>query len=83
MSDDADIIRVPKERLREVKRQIDALQVERERLAGEVAEARRALQTLQQQHDGLREEHANLRAHLTGSLREIARLSEGADRPRG
>ena len=60
MSDDVDTIRVPKARLREVKREIDALRDERDGLTRQLAE--------------LREEHENLRAHLTGSLRELARL---------
>ena len=55
MSDDADIIRVPKARLREVKAEIDQLKAE---LAA------------------LREEHDNLRAHLKGSIREVARLTD-------
>ena len=63
MSDsDADIIRVPRSRLREVKDEIDALQTERDRLTRELA--------------ALQEEHRNLRAHLTGSLQEVARLTE-------
>ena len=62
MSDDADTIRVPKARLREVKREIDSLRDERDGLARQLAE--------------LREEHENLRVHLTGSLRELARLKE-------
>ncbi len=63
MSDaDADIIRVPRSRLREVKDEIDALQSERDRLTRELA--------------ALQEEHRNLRAHLTGSLKEVARLTE-------
>ena len=62
MSDsDADIIRVPRSRLREVKYEIDALQTERDRLTRELA--------------ALQEEHRNLRAHLTGSLQEVARLT--------
>lgn len=62
MSDsDADIIRVPRSRLREVKDEIDALQTERDRLTRELA--------------ALQEEHRNLRAHLTGSLQEVARLT--------
>ena len=64
--DDADIIRVPRARLREVKDEIDGLTAERERLARELAE--------------LQEEHRNLRAHLTGSLREVARLTEDVQR---
>ena len=55
MSDDADIIRVPKARLREVKAEIDQLKTE---LAA------------------LREEHENLRVHLKGSIREVARLTD-------
>ena len=62
MSDDADIIRVPRARLREVKDEIDGLQAERDRLTRELA--------------ALQEEHRNLRAHLTGSLKEVARLTE-------
>ena len=63
MSDsDADIIRVPRSRLREVKDEIDALQTERDRLTRELA--------------ALQEEHRNLRAHLTGSLQEVARLTD-------
>ena len=61
---DTDTIRVPKARLREVKQEIDALQSERDRLRSELA--------------ALREEHENLRAHLTGSIREIAKLKENA-----
>lgn len=60
LSDD-DIIRVPRSRLREVKDEIDGLHVERERLARELA--------------ALQEEHRNLRAHLTGSLKEVSRLT--------
>lgn len=60
MTDDADTIRVPKARLREVKREIDALRDERDGLARQLRE--------------LREEHENLRVHLTGSLKELARL---------
>ncbi len=67
--DDADIIRVPRARLREVKDEIDGLTAERERLTRELAE--------------LHEEHRNLRVHLTGSLKEVARLSEEMDRLRG
>ena len=62
VSDDADIIRVPKARLREVKAEIDGLQREL---------------------DALREEHENLRAHLKGSIQEVARLTEENDRLRG
>ena len=62
MSDDADIIRVPKARLREVKAEIDELK-------GQLA--------------ALREEHENLRAHLKGSIREVARLTEEVERLRG
>ena len=69
MDDDADIIRVPRARLREVKDEIDGLTAERERLARELAE--------------LQEEHRNLRAHLTGSLKEVARLTEELERRRG
>ena len=61
MSDDADIIRVPKARLREVKAEIDQLK-------GELAD--------------LREEHENLRAHLQGSIREVARLTKENERLR-
>lgn len=68
MSDDADTIRVPKERLREVKREIDALKVDRDRLAGELA--------------ALREEHENLRAHLKGSIQQVDRLTKENDRLR-
>ena len=68
MSDDADIIRVPKARLREVKDEIDALTVERDRLVAELGE--------------LREEHENLRAHLKGSIQEVARLTRENDRLR-
>lgn len=59
---DDDIIRVPRSRLREVKDEIDGLHVDRDRLARELA--------------ALQEEHRNLRAHLTGSLKEVARLAE-------
>ena len=62
MSDDADIIRVPKARLREVKAEID---------------------DLKGQLSALREEHENLRAHLKGSIREVARLTEEVQRLRG
>ncbi|GAB5536029.1 MAG: hypothetical protein Rubg2KO_22780 [Rubricoccaceae bacterium] len=62
MSDDADTIRVPKARLREVKREIDSLRDERDGLVRQLAE--------------LREEHENLRVHLTGSLKELARFKE-------
>ena len=62
MSDDADIIRVPRARLREVKDEIDGLQAERDRLTRDLA--------------ALQEEHGNLRVHLTGSLKEVARLRE-------
>jgi len=62
MSDDADTIRVPKARLREVKREIDSLRDERDGLTRQLAE--------------LRQEHENLRVHLTGSLKELARLKE-------
>lgn len=70
MSDptDDDIIRVPRARLREVKEEIDALTVERDRLQTELA--------------ALQEEHTNLRDHLTGSIREVARLSEEVERLR-
>ncbi|OZC03792.1 hypothetical protein [Rubricoccus marinus] len=61
---DTDTIRVPKARLREVKQEIDDLQAERDRLRADLA--------------ALREEHENLRAHLTGSIREIAKLKEQA-----
>lgn len=80
MSEDADIIRVPKERLREVKRQIDSLQVERERLTGELDAATKHMDAMRAAHATLQEEHTNLRAHLTGSLREVARLTEAANR---
>lgn len=60
-----DIIRVPRSRLREVKDEIDGLHVERDRLARELA--------------ALQEEHRNLRAHLTGSLKEVARLAAELD----
>ncbi|HEX8386408.1 MAG TPA: hypothetical protein VF576_09500 [Rubricoccaceae bacterium] len=70
MTDDTDdIIRVPRARLREVKDEIDALQTERDRLTRELAE--------------LQEEHRNLRAHLTGSLKEVARLTEENETLRG
>ena len=69
MSDDADIIRVPKARLREVKGEIDALKAERDRLVKELEE--------------LREEHENLRAHLKGSIQEVARLTRENERLRG
>ena len=61
MSDDADTIRVPKARLREVKAEIDQL--------------KRDLAALQQEHD-------NLRAHLKGSIQEVARLTEENERLR-
>lgn len=61
MSDDADTIRVPKARLREVKAEIDQLK---------------------QQLDSLREEHENLRAHLKGSIQEVARLTQENERLR-
>lgn len=67
--DDADIIRVPRARLREVKDEIDALQEERDRLTRELG--------------ALQEEHRNLRVHLTGSLKEVARLAEENERLRG
>ena len=60
--EDDDIIRVPRARLREVKNEIDALSAERDRLTRELA--------------ALQEEHRNLRVHLTGSLKEVARLNE-------
>ncbi len=62
MSDDADTIRVPKARLREVKREIDSLRDERDNLVRQLA--------------AMREEHENLRVHLTGSLKELARIKE-------
>ncbi|MEM1057004.1 MAG: hypothetical protein AAGI52_15885 [Bacteroidota bacterium] len=62
---DSDTIRVPKARLREVKAEIDGLTVERDQLRRDLA--------------ALREEHDNLRAHLTGSIREIAKLKEQLD----
>ena len=70
MSDpiDDDVIRVPKARLREVKREIDELTVERDRLRRELAD--------------LQEEHRNLRDHLTGSIREVSRLTEEVERLR-
>ncbi len=80
MSDDVNIIRVPKERLREVKNQIDSLQVERDRLTGELADAHRQMDAMRAAHASLQEEHANLRAHLTGSLKEVARLTEQVER---
>ena len=60
--DDADTIRVPTARLREVKAEIDQLK-----------------------HDlaALREEHENLRAHLKGSIQEVARLTDENERLRG
>ncbi len=61
MSDDADTIRVPTARLREVKAEIDQL--------------KRDLATL-------REEHENLRAHLKGSIQEVARLTQENERLR-
>lgn len=61
MSDDADTIRVPKARLREVKAEIDQLK---------------------QELSALREEHENLRAHLKGSIREVARLKDENERLR-
>ncbi|HEX8298009.1 MAG TPA: hypothetical protein VF594_02515 [Rubricoccaceae bacterium] len=67
--DSDDIIRVPRARLREVKDEIDGLTAERDRLTRELAE--------------LQEEHRNLRTHLTGSLKEIARLSGEVDALRG
>ena len=70
MSDDTeDIIRVPRARLREVKDEIDALTAERDRLTRDLA--------------ALQEEHRNLRAHLTGSLKEVARLAEEVETLRG
>lgn len=68
-SADTDIIRVPRARLREVKDEIDALHAERDRLTRDLA--------------ALQEEHRNLRAHLTGSLKEVARLSEQVEALRG
>ncbi|WP_420455612.1 hypothetical protein [Rubrivirga sp.] len=62
MSDDADTIRVPTARLREVKAEID--QLKRDLAA-------------------LREEHENLRAHLKGSIQEVARLTQENERLRG
>ena len=67
--DGADIIRVPRARLREVKDEIDALHAERDRLTRDLA--------------ALQEEHRNLRAHLTGSLKEVARLAEQVEALRG
>ena len=64
---DTDTIRVPTARLREVKQEIDALKAERETLVAERDRLRADL-------DALRTEHDNLRVHLTGSIREIARL---------
>ena len=66
---DDDIIRVPRARLRAVKGEIDALTAERDGLARDLA--------------ALQEEHRNLRAHLTGSLKEVARLAEENDTLRG
>ena len=68
-ADAADIIRVPRARLREVKDEIDALHAERDRLTRDLA--------------ALQEEHRNLRAHLTGSLKEVARLAEQVEALRG
>ena len=68
-ADAADIIRVPRARLREVKDEIDALHAERDRLTRDLA--------------ALQEEHRNLRAHLTGSLKEVARLTEAVESLRG
>ena len=67
--DTDDIIRVPRARLREVKDEIDGLTAERDRLTRELAD--------------LQEEHRNLRAHLTGSLKEVARLAGEVDTLRG
>lgn len=67
MSDDADYIRVPRARLLEVKHENETLRAERERLAAEADDLRRRLRALT-------EEHENLKAHLTGSIRELARL---------
>lgn len=69
MSDDADTIRVPKARLREVKGEIDALTAERDRLRAELA--------------SLQEAHENLRAHLKGSLQQVDRLTKENAQLRG
>lgn len=69
---DSDTIRVPKARLREVKQEIDSLQAERTALVEERDRLRDELETLQEEHD-------NLRVHLTGSIREIAKLKESAE----
>lgn len=74
-SDAADAILVPRARLAEVKAEIDQLRAERERLVAEHARLRTELAALQ-------EEHRNLRDHLTGSIREVARLSDEVERLR-
>lgn len=63
---------VSKTRLAEIKREMDALHAERDRLAEEV-------QHLRAQHAELEVAHDNLREHLRGSIREIARLQELAE----
>lgn len=64
----SDAILVPRARLAEVKAEIDDLRAERERLAAELS--------------ALQEEHRNLRDHLTGSIREVARLTDEVERLR-
>lgn len=64
-----DTIPVPKARLREIKREVDTLQEERDLLAEELRR--------------LREEHEELREHLTGSIREVVRLREALAQAQG
>ena len=68
-SDAADAILVPRARLAEVKAEIDQLRAERERLAAD-------RDRLSAELSALTEEHRNLRDHLTGSIREVARLTD-------
>ena len=67
-SDAADAILVPRARLAEVKAEIDQLRAERDRLTSELA--------------AVQEEHRNLRDHLTGSIREVSRLTDEVARLR-
>ena len=74
-SDAADAILVPRSRLAEVKAEIDQLRTERDRLVADQTRLRAEFAALQ-------EEHRNLRDHLTGSIREVARLSDEVERLR-